>query len=300
MTPTALLLLADPKKEKLSQAFVTEAKKRLAPGMDGPPKEVWLGEQEAFEFRFAMKDEKILRVNMKLLLEGKPFDWALIPHEGRRKKLLVSDMDSTMIGQECIDELADFAGLKSEVATITERAMNGELDFAEALTTRVALLKDLPIEALEKTFKERIKASPGARELVQTMNAHKAKTLLVSGGFTFFTGRVGAMLGFAEDMANELEVKDGKLTGKVIPPILDKESKLQTLLSVRDAMKLQPDETLAIGDGANDLPMLKAAGLGVAYRAKDVVRKEVKVALNYAPLTAVLYMQGYTQKQFVS
>ncbi len=299
-SPIALILLADPDAEKLTTALVADAKKRIAPSVSGGISETWLGEGEAFQFTFNLRDEKILRTNIKLLLDGKPFDWAALPIEGRKKKLLISDMDSTMIEQECIDELADFAGLKSEVAAITERAMNGELDFAAALEYRVSLLKGLPVDVLEKTFSERITASKGARTLVHTMNANGANTLLVSGGFTFFTSRVGAMLGFAGDMANQLDIADGILTGNVIHPILDKESKLQALRSASDAMWLRPDESIAIGDGANDLPMIKAAGLGIAYRAKPVVRKEAHVALNHASLTGALYLQGYTKAQFVS
>lgn len=295
-----LVVIADPAKEKIKPALVLDIKKRLAAGVNGAIEERWLSEGEAIEFRFAMKDPKIVRINCKMLLDEKPFDWAILPVEGRRKKLLVSDMDSTLIEQECIDELADFAGMKAEVAKITERAMNGELDFKEALEYRVSLLKDLPTATLDKAYKERITLMPGARELVQTMKASGAKTLLVSGGFTYFTGRVREKLGFDEDSANQLDVAGDKLTGKVIPPILDKESKLHSLQQKAESLWLQPSETLAIGDGANDLPMIKAAGLGVAYRAKPLVRKEAAVSITHGNLTAVLFLQGYTKKEFVA
>lgn len=297
--PYSFTLIGDPKKEKISPGLLSEVKKRLASGIHGGIGESWLAEHEACELRFDMKDVKMLRINIKMLLEGKPFDWSLLPVEGRKKRLLVSDMDSTMIGQECIDELADFAGLKTEVAKITERAMNGELDFAEALQTRVGLLKDLPATVLEKTFSERIRATPGARELVMTMRANGAHTMLVSGGFTYFTMRVAEMLGFEEQEANRLEIVDEKLTGRVLLPILDKESKLDALRTKAESLWLQPSETLAIGDGANDLPMIKAAGLGIAFRAKELVRREASVAINHTGLTTALYMQGYRKEQFV-
>jgi phosphoserine phosphatase len=212
----------------------------------------------------------------------------------RRKKLLVSDMDSTLIEQECIDELADYLGLKDQVAVITERAMNGELEFRSALRERVALLKGLPQQALQEVYNTRITLMPGAKELLATMKAHGAHCLLVSGGFTFFTSRIREVLGFDEDHANELECVDGKLTGRVVEPILDKDSKLASLQQFIRQLRIPVAESMAVGDGANDLPMLQAAGLGIAYHAKPVVREATHAAISHADLRALLYIQGYS------
>jgi len=242
---------------------------------------------------------KALKVGLKSLLADRPFDWAILPRYGRKKRLLISDMDSTMIGQECIDELADAIGIGEQVAAITERAMNGELDFKEALAHRVALLAGMDAGELERVYKERITPTPGAKTLVATMRKHGAFTLLVSGGFSYFTKRVADAIGFHGDMANTLEIVDNKLTGEVTPPILDKEAKLNTLNAACAQMKLEPSQTMAVGDGANDLPMLKAAGLSVGYRAKELVRKEVTAAINHTDLTSALYFQGYKKAEFV-
>ena len=195
-------------------------------------------------------------------------DWAITPAANRRKRLLISDMDSTIIGQECLDELADFAGLKGEVSAITERAMRGELDFAGALTQRVAMLKGLNLSALEACHAERVRLNAGARELVATMKAHGARAVLVSGGFRYFTSRVAAMAGFEADRANTLIDDGAVLTGAVGQPILGREAKLTALLEETAALGLTADDALAMGDGANDLDMIRAAGLGIAYKAK--------------------------------
>lgn len=216
----------------------------------------------------------------------------------RRKKLLVCDMDSTIIEQECIDELADFAGIKPEVAAITERAMRGELDFKAALLERVRLLKGLPVTVLERAYKERITFTPGAKELVATMRANGAQCLLVSGGFTYFTSQVREALGFHSDSANLLDVAHGELTGEVVQPILDKEAKLKSLKDALYRHDLQPADALAIGDGANDLPMLCAAGMGMAFHAKPVVREQASACLNHADLRGALYVQGYRKDEF--
>ncbi len=215
-------------------------------------------------------------------------DLIIQPSPKPRYKLLISDMDSTMITCECIDELADFVGKKKEVAIITDRAMNGELDFASALTERVALLAGLPESVLQQCFDERVKPMSGAKELLA---AHKAKggySVLVSGGFTFFTSRVRDMLGFDEDHSNTLEILNGKLTGRVIPPILGKEAKLATLHASCKKLGITTADVLAIGDGANDLPMLLAAGLGVAYHAKPHVQAQAKCRINHADLSALI------------
>jgi phosphoserine phosphatase len=208
-------------------------------------------------------------------------------------------MDSTIIGQECLDELADFAGLKAEVSAITERAMRGELDFAAALTQRVAMLKDLGLDALEACHTQRVTLNHGARSLVATMKAHGARAILVSGGFRFFTSRVAKMAGFDADRANTL-IDDGKaLTGAVGQPILGREAKLTALIEEATALGATPADALAMGDGANDLDMIRAAGLGVAYHAKQIVAAETRARIEHTDLTAALFFQGYRADEVV-
>jgi phosphoserine phosphatase len=227
-------------------------------------------------------------------------DWCLQPLEGRRKRLLVADMDSTIINVECIDELADFAGKKAEISAITERAMRGELPFESALRERVAMLKGLPIADLQRAYDERVRLNPGARTLVRTMTANGARCVLVSGGFTFFTGRVAQAAGFQAHHANTLGEADGALTGQVGEPILGREAKLATLREEAALKSIPPSAALAVGDGANDLAMIEAAGLGVAYRAKPIVAAQADARVDHADLTALLYFQGYSQGDFVT
>ncbi len=297
--PTVVTLIANRSQEKLSRGLLSDIKKRIEPAAAAGVGEEWLAEGEAIDFLFDLKDAKTLKVGIKSYLSEKPYDFAILPRHGRKKKLLVSDMDSTMIGQECIDEMADVLGIGAEVAAITERAMNGELDFKEALTHRVALLKGMDASLLETVYGQRITLTPGAKTLVKTMREHGAFTLLVSGGFTYFTQLVAEAAGFHGDIANRLEIENNVLTGEVAQPILDKDAKLNALLAAAEQMKLEPSQTLAIGDGANDLPMLKAAGLSVGYRAKEIVRKEVTAAINHTDLTSVLYFQGYKKAEFM-
>lgn len=226
-------------------------------------------------------------------------DVVVQPLAGREKRLLVADMDSTMITVECIDELADYAGIKPQIAAVTEAAMRGELDFAAALDARVALLKDLDESAIERCLAERVQLMPGARTLVQTMRARGAHTVLVSGGFTRFAEPVGARLGFARVIANTLLIADGKLTGMVGRPIVDAVTKLATLTQERERLGLADSETLAVGDGANDLPMIRAAGLGVAYRAKPVVAAAAGARIAHNDLTALLWAQGIARADWV-
>jgi phosphoserine phosphatase len=207
-------------------------------------------------------------------------------------------MDSTMIGQECIDELADYAGLKAHVAAITERAMRGEIAFEPALRERVALLKGLPVAVVGEVIDRRIALTPGGRALVATMRRNGGYTCLVSGGFTPFTGPVAKMIGFDEHRGNTLIVEDGKLSGRVAEPILGREAKLATLLELRQRLGLSPHETLAAGDGANDLAMIEAAGLGVAYHAKPKVADAAHARIDHGDLTALLYLQGYARAEF--
>ncbi len=221
------------------------------------------------------------------------------PMAHRHKKLLISDMDSTMIHQECIDELADYLGIKDKVAMITERAMNDELDFKQALRERVKLLEGLPTSALEEVYDTRISLMDGAKTLISTMKAHGAYCVLVSGGFRFFTSKVTESLGFDEHHSNTLGVIDAKLNGEVIDPILDKDTKEMLLTSIADDHGIDPADTLAIGDGANDVPMLLTAGMGIAYRARPVVRQQVNAQIIHHDLSAVLYLQGYKKSDWI-
>ncbi len=253
----------------------------------------WLGEAAAD----VQSDLTPLQVSEALA--GLPVDHALQAAEGRRKRLFIADMDSTIISCECLDELADFAGLKTQIAAITERAMRGELEFESALRERVAMLQGLPLDALLQTYIERVRLNPGAERLVRTMAAHGTRCVLVSGGFKFFTSRVAAIAGFHADRANTLLDDGATLTGRVGEPILGKAAKLAALEEEAAGLNIPLSAALAIGDGANDLAMIKAAGLGVAYRAKPVVAAEADAGVNYCDLTAVLYFQGYRQTEFV-
>lgn len=230
-------------------------------------------------------------------LEHAAIDTITTKARGRRKGLLVADMDSTIVASETLDELAAYAGVQAEIAAITKRSMNGEIDFATALRERVAMLKGLNLDALEKTWAA-TKLTPGARELVATMRAHNATTALVSGGFTWFTGRVAEMVGFSVHRANVLLDDGAALTGAVGEPILDRFSKLEILEELAEARGLKLSATLAVGDGANDLDMLRAAGLGVAFRAKPIVAAEAKARVEHGNLRALLFAQGYKASDF--
>ncbi len=237
------------------------------------------------------------RIGKALAVHRLDVDFALQKAKGRKKKLLICDMDSTLIGQECIDELADFAGVGPHVADITERAMRGDLDFEAALRERVALLQGLPLSTLQTCFDERIKLNKGALVLARTMKAHGATTVIVSGGFTFFTKRIAELSGFQYTQANVL-LDDGKvLSGTVKMPILGRAAKLEALQDYAGDLG-GPDMALAIGDGANDLAMIKAAGLGIAYHAKPVVAEAAHCAINHTDLTSALYFQGYKESEF--
>lgn len=226
------------------------------------------------------------------ILAGAPVDANVVPAENRRARLLLADMDSTIIGVECIDELADFAGVKPAVAAITERAMRGELDFEAALRARVALLRDLPVTALDQCYAERVRLNPGAETLTRTMAALGADTALVSGGFTFFSEKVAAAAGFARTRANRLLAEGGRLTGEVGAPILGRAAKLAALRDFSAEGGFGPEAVLAVGDGANDLDMVVAAGLGVAYRAKPALAEAADARIEWSDLTALLALQG--------
>ncbi|HEU4804260.1 MAG TPA: phosphoserine phosphatase SerB [Nitrobacter sp.] len=261
----------------------------------------WLCDEVAVDIPFE-SSEPIPAIVQRLhaAFGALPTDVVVQPQLDRRKKLLLADMDSTMIGQECIDELADFAGLKAHVAAITERAMRGEMQFEAALRERVALLKGLPVTVVDEVLAKRITPTPGGRELVMTMRANGAYTCLISGGFTLFTKAVAAMIGFQENRGNTLLVEDGKLSGKAAEPIVGRETKLATLIELREAFDLDNLDTLAVGDGANDLGMVRQAGLGVAYHAKPAVAAAAAARIDYGDLTALLYAQGYRHDEFVS
>ena len=235
---------------------------------------------------------------LRSLIADAPIDVVVQEAETRRKKFLIADMDSTMIGQECIDELADVVGLKDKVAAITARAMNGEIAFEPALRERVALLKGLPISVVDDVIAQRITLTSGGPELIATMKARGFYSALVSGGFTVFTSRIAATLGFDENRANLLIEKDGFLTGEVAEPILGKQAKVDALEEISARLGITPADTIAVGDGANDLGMLGIAGSGVALHAKPTVAAQAKIRINHGDLTALLYIQGYRKTDF--
>jgi phosphoserine phosphatase len=281
----------------LTPALLAKAGKALTE----PGPAAWLAPGIAADIPFARADAAPAEIAERLrqLLEAE-IDVIVQPLAGRKKRLFLADMDSTMIGQECIDELADYVGLKAQVSEITERAMRGELAFEPALRERVALLRGLSLGVVDEIIGSRIGLTPGGRELVRTMRANGAYTALVSGGFTVFTGPIGAMIGFHEDRSNVLDVEDGKLAGTVREPILGKEAKLASLVELRERAGLPHEATMAVGDGANDLAMLGEAGLGVAFRAKPAVAAAAHARIEHADLSALLYAQGYKAEAFVT
>jgi phosphoserine phosphatase len=270
----------------------------------GPP--AWLDSGRALDVPF-MPPEKIdgraaadaLRAALHAV-GGAPVDVVVQRAAGRRKRLLLADMDSTMIGQECIDELADFIGQKACVAAITERAMRGEIEFAPALRERVAVLKGLPAAVVDEVIATRITLTPGGPALVRTMRSHGAHACLVSGGFTVFTAKVAALIGFDENRGNRLVVgDDGRFAGIVLEPILGRDAKLETLKELRHKLGVARSDTLVVGDGANDLAMIDDAGLGVAFHAKPVVAQSAAARIDHGDLTALLFAQGYRREEFV-
>lgn len=260
-----------------------------------------LARDEAMDIRFrSTKGLRELRLRLHQLIAGLPVDVVIQPAAGRRKRLLIADMDSTVIGQECIDELADFAELKSEIAEITDRAMRGETEFEPALRERVKLLEGLPVDAIDQVLAERIRLTGGAKTLVATMRANGAHTILVSGGFTAFVEPVAAMAAFDESYANRLLAADGKLTGGVAEPILGRNAKLAMLEDTIVRLGIAAADTLAVGDGANDLGMISRAGLGVAFHAKPMVAEAADARIDHADLSALLFAQGYRRAAFLT
>ncbi len=290
-------LICNPAEPELDSTAIDAAQSALP----SPEKVEWLFEGVAADIRFSSNEDiRTISQVLRDALKNLRVDVVVQPLLDRRKKLLLADMDSTMIGQECIDELADFAGLKSHVAAITERAMRGEIEFEPALRERVALLKGLAVSVVDDVLKSRITLTPGAVELVRTMRAHGGYTCLVSGGFTLFTNAVAEMIGFQENRANELIVAGGQLTGEVAEPILGREAKLKALFDLREAFDFDNLDTLVVGDGANDLSMIQKAGLGVAYHAKPAVAAAAAARIDHGDLTALLYAQGYKRSEFMT
>ncbi|MFC6445987.1 phosphoserine phosphatase SerB [Shinella zoogloeoides] len=289
-------LVANPSNPVLTPAIAEKAADAVkASGL------YWLADGIACDI--ALRDDSdpvAAEKTIRALIPGTPIDLAVQDAETRRKKLLIADMDSTMIGQECIDELAAEVGLKDKVATITARAMNGEIAFEPALRERVALLKGLPVSVVDEVIAKRITLTPGGMELIATMKAKSYYTALVSGGFTVFTSRIAATLGFDENRANILLDADGKLTGEVAEPILGRQAKVDALMEISERLGISPQEAMAVGDGANDLGMLHASGAGVALHAKPAVAAEAKIRIDHGDLTALLYLQGYRKSDFVT
>ncbi len=297
MIPYVATLVSNPAAPALTDALIARAAQAA-----GAPRIETLDARIAADLFFDAPegaDGRALAEAVRTAIDGAAIDVVVQPVAGRRKMLFLADMDSTMIGQECIDELADFVGLKDKVSGITERAMRGELAFEPALRERVSLLAGLDVSVIATIIADRITLTPGGRELVMTMRANGAYTALVSGGFTLFTGPVSQALGFEEHRSNILLTENGKLAGRVAEPILGKEAKLASLIELRDARGLSPAATMAVGDGANDLAMLGEAGLGLAFRAKPAVAAAAHARIDHADLTALLYAQGYRSADFV-
>jgi phosphoserine phosphatase len=289
-------------------ASLPDGVERLAASMlPGVCASAWLDPGRAVDIPFAAPGEingrttaEALRAAFHGALSGTPVDVVVQQAAGRRKRLLLADMDSTMIGQECIDELADFVGQKARVAAITERAMRGEIEFAPALRERVALLKGLPATVADEVVAERITLTPGGPILVRTMRRHGAYTCLVSGGFTVFTAKIAALIGFDENRGNRLIVgADGRFAGAVAEPVLGRDAKLETLRELRGKLGLSREDTLVVGDGANDLAMIGDAGLGIAFHARPVVARSAAARIDHGDLTALLFAQGYRRDEFV-
>lgn len=300
-----MTLIAAPGRTRLSNAIVAEARAALNNlGAETAPPD-WLAPDKACDIAFSGLAPAQAEAAVRTAIDGlsakgeKPVDLIAQPVEGRRKKLLVADMDSTIVTTETLDDLAVFAKKKDAIARLTERAMQGKIGFKEALGERVAMLKGLDESALEKTMK-RIKLTHGALALIATMKANGAHTVLVSGGFCYFAERVKKMAGMDAAHANKFVIKDGQLTGEVLEPVIGKDAKLQILLQKAAKYKLSMGETLSIGDGANDVPMLGAAGLGIAYHAHPVANDAASARLNHADLSGALFAQGYRAEEFVT
>ncbi len=292
--PNLLTLISNPAKPTLSDDIVNTYASRI----ESMTAMSWLADGVAVDLFFDgdLEDTKA-DLSPDLLTEN--FDFGFQVAANRKKKLLVADMDSTIIQCECIDELADFAGLKAEISALTEAAMQGHLDFEHTLRERVRLLAGMDAAVLERVYAERVKLMPGATTLIKTMNANEANTVLVSGGFVFFTSRVAEVTGFQVNRANTLDIVDGKLTGNILPPIVDSTTKVNSLIEFRNKAGLSNGDVMAVGDGANDIPMIEEAGLGIAYHAKPATADAADIMIRHGDLTALLYLQGYGDGDFV-
>ncbi len=291
-----LTLITNPNKLKLDEQIINKALMAIERKKGNIDNFSFLATDTACDIYFSNIEQNLAEQNLTTKLAGIEVDFVIQPNSNnRKKKLLVSDMDSTIINQECIDEIAAKLNLKEKVSAITERTMNGEIDFESALLERVSLLKGISAEDLFSVYKQNISLMEGARELVQTMKKHGSYCLLVSGGFTFFTEKIARDVGFNNHYANILELANNNLTGNVIKPILGKEAKLEILNKTAEELNLTKQQVLAVGDGANDLPMLQDAGLGVAYHAKPKVQQQTKAKINYTNLKSLLYIQGYKE-----
>ena len=286
-----LCLIANPSDSELDPNLATAVVREIGGELN------WLNHAIACEI-IEPKSTEALELAREIV-SSRRVDVALVPTANRRKPILIADMDSTMIEQECIDELAAALGIKEQVAEITDRAMRGELDFAQALDTRVALLKGLERKIIEEIRREQITLAPGGRALIQTMKAYGAYTALVSGGFTFFADYFAKRIGFDEAVANVLEFDGDRLTGTVAKPIVDKNTKRQRLVALAAERNVPLSQTIAVGDGANDLDMIEAAGFGVAIHAKPAVAAAAGIRIDHSDLTALLYLQGYTDEDIV-
>jgi phosphoserine phosphatase len=286
-----LCLIANPADSELDVALAAAVVKQVGGELN------WLNHSIACEIREPKSTDALAEARQ--IIGTAKVDAALVPTENRRKQILVADMDSTMINEECIDELADAVGIKAQVAEITDRAMRGELDFGQALDTRVALLKGLQRKVIEAIRRENITLAPGGRALISTMKAYGAYTSLVSGGFTFFADYFGKRIGFDEAIANVLLFENDALTGAVQKPIVDKNTKRERLITLASERNLPLGQTIAVGDGANDLDMIGVAGFGVALHAKPAVAAQAGIRIDHADLTALLYLQGYDDEEIV-
>lgn len=295
MQRLVITLISNPDIFRLQDSFINQLQRALHQAGANTHHTNWLAEGEACDIPFDSLHINNAKAICLSHINGAPIDYIIQPEAGRQKKMLISDMDSTIINQECIDEIAATLGIKDKVADITERAMNGELDFSDSLRERVSLLKGVPEEALGEIYQNHITFTDGAQPLLATCRAKDIHTVLVSGGFTFFTGNVSKELGFYAHHANTLLWEDGKLTGNVQEPILDKDAKVHFLKQHASEQQITIDDVIAVGDGANDLPMLQTAGLGVAFKAKPIVKEQANAYLDHTGLTSLLYAMGFKQ-----
>jgi len=297
MTSHVLTLIGNAKSAPLEPVHI----ERVVQCLELPAETDWLSETEACDlFINSSLSAEAITEKARGVLAGASIDTVCTRAEGRRKKLLISDMDSTIIHQECIDELADAIGIGPQIREITATVIRGGISFPEALRKRIGLMKGMDIKTLENVYEQRITLKPGARTLVQTMRHHGAYCILVSGGFTYFTSRIAARLGFHDHQGNELIFDQGKLTGKAQDQILGRSAKLDSLMALCDEKNLSPSEVLAVGDGANDMKMIQAAGLGVAFHDHSgSLRDQANARIEHGDLTALLYIQGFRKSEFV-